>query len=223
MPKLTTSRRSPSEKAEAQGAARRLRHPHPSVRAGGEISVRAGQPLHRPRCAAGNLLRACRTRSASPPPSSSAPAAMAATIRCWPTCWRNIRIASAASRCCATTRRRRRSRRLTKLGVRGMRMMSHKRGQHVPNYSKEIAARVHEHGWHIQFYPHGTDIVEYADKLLALPNDDRARPFRQHPGGRRRRSARRQGRAEDARQRQGLAQALRADALHAARTPPIRR
>jgi predicted TIM-barrel fold metal-dependent hydrolase len=60
--------------------------------------------------------------------------------------------------------------RLTKLGVRGMRMMSHKRGQHVPNYSKEIAARVHEHGWHIQFYPHGTDIVEYADKLLALPN-----------------------------------------------------
>ena len=29
---------------------------------------------------------------------------------------------------------------------------------------------MHEHGWHIQFYPHGTDIVEYADKLLALPN-----------------------------------------------------
>jgi predicted TIM-barrel fold metal-dependent hydrolase len=60
--------------------------------------------------------------------------------------------------------------RLTRLGVRGMRMMSARRGQHVPNYSKEIAARVHEHGWHIQFYPHGTDIVEYADKLLALPN-----------------------------------------------------
>jgi predicted TIM-barrel fold metal-dependent hydrolase len=60
--------------------------------------------------------------------------------------------------------------RLTKLGVRGMRMMSARRGQHVPNYSKKIAARVNEHGWHIQFYPHGTDIVEYADKLLALPN-----------------------------------------------------
>jgi 2-pyrone-4,6-dicarboxylate lactonase len=60
--------------------------------------------------------------------------------------------------------------RLTTLGVRGMRMMSHKRGQHVPNYSREVAARVHEHGWHIQFYPHGTDIVEYADKLMALPN-----------------------------------------------------
>jgi len=60
--------------------------------------------------------------------------------------------------------------RLTTLGVRGMRMMSHKRGQHVPNYSPNIAARVHEHGWHIQFYPHGADIVEYADKLMALPN-----------------------------------------------------
>jgi len=61
--------------------------------------------------------------------------------------------------------------RLTKLGVRGMRMMSHARGQHVPNYSKETAARVHEHGWHIQFYPHGTDIAEYADRLLELKND----------------------------------------------------
>ena len=60
--------------------------------------------------------------------------------------------------------------RLTSLGVRGMRMMSHARGQHVPNYSKELAARVHEHGWHIQFYPHGTDIAEYADKLLELKN-----------------------------------------------------
>ena len=36
---------------------------------------------------------------------------------------------------------------------------------------RQIAARVHEHGWHIQFYPHGTDIIEYADKLLALKND----------------------------------------------------
>ena len=60
--------------------------------------------------------------------------------------------------------------RLTKLGVRGMRMMSAKRGQHVPNYSREVAARAHDHGWHVQFYPHGTDIVEFADKLLALPN-----------------------------------------------------
>ena len=61
--------------------------------------------------------------------------------------------------------------RLTKLGVRGMRMMSTARGSHVPNYDTRIAARVHEHGWHIQFYPNGTDIIEYADKLLALKND----------------------------------------------------
>jgi len=61
--------------------------------------------------------------------------------------------------------------RLTKLGVRGMRMMSTKRGSHVPNFAPGIAAKVHEHGWHIQFYPHGTDIVEYADKLLSLKND----------------------------------------------------
>ena len=69
--------------------------------------------------------------------------------------------------------------RLSKLGVRGMRMMSHKRGQHVPNYSPKIAARVHEHGWHIQFYPHGTDVVDYADKLLALrPPGSPDWPFR---------------------------------------------
>jgi len=61
--------------------------------------------------------------------------------------------------------------RLTKLGVRGMRMMSAKRGQHVPNYSREVAARAHDHGWHVQFYPHGTDIIEFADKLAGGDQD----------------------------------------------------
>jgi 2-pyrone-4,6-dicarboxylate lactonase len=60
--------------------------------------------------------------------------------------------------------------RLTKLGVRGLRQMSARRGRHVPSYAPEIAARAAEHGWHVQFYPHGTDIIDYADKLLALPN-----------------------------------------------------
>ena len=60
--------------------------------------------------------------------------------------------------------------RLSRLGVKGLRMMSTARGSHVPSYDPKLAARVHEHGWHIQFYPHGTDIVEYAEKLLALPN-----------------------------------------------------
>ncbi len=60
--------------------------------------------------------------------------------------------------------------RLGRLGVRGLRMISEKRGAHLPTYSREVAARAHEHGWHVQFYPQGTDILEYADKLLALPN-----------------------------------------------------
>jgi predicted TIM-barrel fold metal-dependent hydrolase len=61
--------------------------------------------------------------------------------------------------------------RLGGLGVRGLRMMSAKRGAHVPHLNPATAARAHEHGWHVQFYPDETDIVEYADKLLALPND----------------------------------------------------
>lgn len=61
--------------------------------------------------------------------------------------------------------------RLGTLGVKGLRMISAMRGGHLPHFNREIAARAHEHGWHVQFYPHGTDIVEYADKLLSLPND----------------------------------------------------
>jgi 2-pyrone-4,6-dicarboxylate lactonase len=60
--------------------------------------------------------------------------------------------------------------RLTRLGVRGLRQMSAKRGSHVPSFSRDIAARAAEHGWHLQFYPHDTDILDYADQLLALPN-----------------------------------------------------
>ena len=60
--------------------------------------------------------------------------------------------------------------RLTRLGVRGLRQMSAKRGSHVPHFSAEAAARGAEHGWHLQLYPHGTDIIDYADKLLALRN-----------------------------------------------------
>ncbi len=58
--------------------------------------------------------------------------------------------------------------RLTALGVRGVRMMSARRGRHVPNLEPAVAARVREHGWHVQFYPRDTDIIEYADKLLEM-------------------------------------------------------
>ena len=58
--------------------------------------------------------------------------------------------------------------RLSKLGVRGMRVFSASRGGVLPTINEKIAARAHEHGWHVQFYPHGADITEFADKLLAL-------------------------------------------------------
>jgi predicted TIM-barrel fold metal-dependent hydrolase len=60
--------------------------------------------------------------------------------------------------------------RLGRLGVRGLRMMSARRGSHVPQLNREVAAKAHAHGWHVQFYPHGADIVEYADQLMALNN-----------------------------------------------------
>jgi 2-pyrone-4,6-dicarboxylate lactonase len=59
--------------------------------------------------------------------------------------------------------------RLTRLGVRGIRMMSASRGAHVPQISESLAARGAEYGWHVQVYPHGTDIIDLKDRLLALP------------------------------------------------------
>ena len=39
--------------------------------------------------------------------------------------------------------------RLTKLGVRGVRFFSDKRGTHQPKISPSLAARAFEHGWHV--------------------------------------------------------------------------
>lgn len=60
--------------------------------------------------------------------------------------------------------------RLTRLGVRGLRFFSSSRGGALPTISEATAARAAEHGWHVQFYPHGADIGDFADRLLALPN-----------------------------------------------------
>ena len=60
--------------------------------------------------------------------------------------------------------------RLTKLGVRGLRFVSAAHGAHLPHLDPTMAARAFEHGWHVQFYPAPGDIVDFADKLLALPN-----------------------------------------------------
>jgi 2-pyrone-4,6-dicarboxylate lactonase len=61
--------------------------------------------------------------------------------------------------------------RLTALGVRGLRFVSPAHGAHLPHLSPDMAARAHDYGWHVQFYPAPADLGEFADKLLALPND----------------------------------------------------
>jgi predicted TIM-barrel fold metal-dependent hydrolase len=60
---------------------------------------------------------------------------------------------------------------LDRLGVRGARFISRAHGGGVPLLSADVARRVADLGWHVQFYPHGTDLPEYADHLLSLPND----------------------------------------------------
>jgi len=60
--------------------------------------------------------------------------------------------------------------RLTKLGVRGMRFITAARGNVLPHINAQVAARGAEHGWHVQFYPRGTDLIEHEKPLLALPN-----------------------------------------------------
>ena len=60
--------------------------------------------------------------------------------------------------------------RLTRLGVRGLRFVSPAHGAHLPHLDADIAARAFDHGWHVQFYPAPGDVGDFADKLLALPN-----------------------------------------------------
>lgn len=58
----------------------------------------------------------------------------------------------------------------TRLGVRGVRFQSTSRGGATPTISAALAAKVHRHGWHVQFYAHDGGIERFADSLLALPN-----------------------------------------------------
>ncbi|WP_229729389.1 amidohydrolase family protein [Agaricicola taiwanensis] len=59
--------------------------------------------------------------------------------------------------------------RLDRLGVRGARFVSPNHGGHMPRLSADMAARIADFGWHVQFYPHGTELVDYADELLKMP------------------------------------------------------
>jgi predicted TIM-barrel fold metal-dependent hydrolase len=61
--------------------------------------------------------------------------------------------------------------RLHKMGVRGLRFVSDRRAKNLPRIQPEVAARVKALKWPIHFYPHGTDLLEYADALLALDSD----------------------------------------------------
>lgn len=56
-------------------------------------------------------------------------------------------------------------------GVRGIRFVSDKGGKHVTRIDPDLAQRVHDQGWHVQFIGPKGILVDYADRLLALPND----------------------------------------------------
>lgn len=60
--------------------------------------------------------------------------------------------------------------RLTKLGVRGLRFITAARGNVLPTINEDVAKRAADCGWHVQFYPRGTDLIEHEQRLLALPN-----------------------------------------------------
>lgn len=61
--------------------------------------------------------------------------------------------------------------RLHGLGVRGIRFVSARRAKNLPLIDAGIAARVKHLGWPVHFYPHSTDLLDYADQLLALDSD----------------------------------------------------
>lgn len=59
---------------------------------------------------------------------------------------------------------------LDRLGVRGLRFVGPSHGGGLPQISPRMAAMAHEFGWHVQFYPHGPEILDVSEQLLALPN-----------------------------------------------------
>lgn len=62
-------------------------------------------------------------------------------------------------------------RRLDAIGVRGVRFVSPAHRGALPRLSPAIARLAADVGWHVQFYPGADDLVQFADALLALPND----------------------------------------------------
>jgi 2-pyrone-4,6-dicarboxylate lactonase len=61
---------------------------------------------------------------------------------------------------------------LDRLGVRGARFVSPQHGAHFPLLSSsDLLERVVAAGWHVQFYPHRTDLPNFKDQLLSLGTD----------------------------------------------------
>jgi predicted TIM-barrel fold metal-dependent hydrolase len=62
---------------------------------------------------------------------------------------------------------------LHRLGIRGARFVSPAHGAHLPHLagSDALVRKVIDAGWHIQFYPHRTDLPDYKDALLAFGAD----------------------------------------------------
>lgn len=58
---------------------------------------------------------------------------------------------------------------LNDLGVRGARFVSPQHGGVLPQISREIANLCADFGWHIQYYPFKTDILEHSAQLLDMP------------------------------------------------------
>ncbi|MEX0852665.1 MAG: amidohydrolase family protein [Bauldia sp.] len=60
--------------------------------------------------------------------------------------------------------------RLNRLGVRATRFVSAAHGGAMPPLSPEIAALVADFGWHVEYYLHRTEIIDFGPLLLKLPN-----------------------------------------------------
>lgn len=58
--------------------------------------------------------------------------------------------------------------RLDALGVRGVRFVSARRAFNLPQILPDMAAQAENIGWPVHFYPHGEDIIDYAQPLLDL-------------------------------------------------------
>jgi 2-pyrone-4,6-dicarboxylate lactonase len=62
-------------------------------------------------------------------------------------------------------------RRLDRLGVRAARFVSPLHGGRLPPFSLDVARRVADAGWHVQYYPFRTELAENAHRILELPGD----------------------------------------------------